>query len=66
MSNPDFPNGFIQCSECGAQYDSLQVYVVSHSAPDYEWVGECGHARLKWKNAPRDETTMPEQKECLY
>lgn len=50
-----FPNGHVQCSECGAYYDSRDVYIASHSAPNYEWVGGCGHARLKWKNAPREE-----------
>ena len=50
--DPNFPNGFVECAECGAKYDSLVVYVVSHTAPAYEWIGECGHARLKWKTAP--------------
>ena len=49
---PNFPNGFVECAECGAKYDSLVVYVVSHTAPAYEWIGESGHARLKWKTAP--------------
>lgn len=52
MTDQDFPNGCVTCETCGAKYDSLMVYVVSHSAPDYEWIGECGHARLKWKNPP--------------
>jgi len=52
IEDPNFPNGFVECAECGAKYDSLVVYVVSHTAPAYEWIGECGHARLKWKTAP--------------
>ena len=49
----EFPNGFVKCQECGAYYDSVLVYMDSHTAPDYEWRGECGHARLKWKSAPK-------------
>lgn len=50
-----YPVGFVQCAGCGAYYDSREVFKDSHTAPDYEWVGDCGHVRVKWKTAPKNQ-----------